>query len=492
MSLRACLIALASLALACTAHPASATAPVAETTPRGEPRYVVGLLPLHPTTPEAAEEARAQQARILAALTGLIREAPMSVVHPTVASPATPEEARARTEEAKVNALVWGDVALEGGKLTVKLSSFESTVGAPSGFWPMEYTLADPKGRELLELDALRIGQALMQESLLPMMMRYQPGNVRAMLEALVSKHPRDWVGLNRDIIERRWGMLGRLTRDGALAEKGYRGALAEVTAWRANHAATPGSDAKEAFYSVGLARGFLLQGRPREAVEVLEPLVKRMPGDVESRLVLARAHLAMGDTSPAAALLRPLADEGKNTAATRMYVAAVVRTDSGLELTQRVLNLLVEKNADDAMVRLVHSLCSPGAARVTELKAFIASHAAGDWPLPVARYLVGELDEQALWAATKDADSHTERIRRIQAHYYLGEAALSGRLPGHEGREDTREARRHFEAAIGTHAFHHPTYDLADFQLEQLRRGLVAGTHREPPPNGEATWPNG
>ena len=335
MSLRACLIALASLALACTAHHASATAPVAETTPRGEPRYVVGLLPLRPTTPEAAEEARAQQARILAALTGLIREAPMSVVHPTVASPATLEEARARTEVAKVNALVWGDVSLEGGKLTVKLSSFESTVGAPSGFWPMEYTLADPKGREQLELDALRVGQALMQESLLPMMMRYQPGNVRAMLEALVLKDPRDWVGL-------------------------------------------------------------------------------------------------------------------------------------------------------------VHYLCSPGAARVTELKAFIASHAAGDWPLPVARYLVGELDEQALWAATKDANSHTERIRRIQAHYYLGEAALSGRLPGDEGRAETREARRHFEAAIGTHAFHHPTYDLADFQLEQLRRSLVAGTHREPPPNGEASYPNG
>ncbi|NMO16101.1 tetratricopeptide repeat protein [Pyxidicoccus fallax] len=471
MSLRACLLVLAAMSVACTHAPA----PVAEPAPRSEPRYVVGLLPLRAATPEAAEVAKAQQARILASLHGLTREAPLDVVHPAVASPSTLEEARARTGEAKVNALAWGEVSLEGGKLAVKLSSFEATVGAPSGFWPMEYTVADAKLGELLELDALRIGQALMQESLLPMMMRYQPSNVRAMLEALVSKHPLDWVGLNPDIIERRWGMLGRLTRDGALAEKGYRAALAHVAAWRAKGTAAPGTDVKEAFYSVGLARGLLLQGRTREAVEVLAPIVKRMPGDVESRLILARAHLAQGDMDASAGLLRPLVDEGKNTAATRMYVTAVAAMRDGAELAKQALSVLVEKNPDDVMAWLLDSLSGPREALVAKLKSFIASHVSADWPLPVARYLVGELDEQALWAATKDEDSHTERLRRIQAHYYLGEAALAGQLPGHEGRADTREAQRHFEAAIGTHAFHHPTYDLADFQLEQLRRGLMA-----------------
>lgn len=480
-----CLVILASLISACTAprapgaQPAPITAPAADVTPHTEPRYVVGLLPLRPTPPESMADAKAHEERILAALKSLTANVPMDVVRPVMKTPASIDEARVRTAEAKVNTLVWGEVSREGNRLTVKLSSYESTVAAPSSFWPMEYALGDAKAGEQLDLDALRIGQAILQESLLPMMMRDQPSNVRAVLEALVSKHPRDWVEMNRDIIERRWGMLGRLTRDGALTEKGYRGALADVAAWRAGHEATPSTNVKEAFYSVGLARGFLLQGRPRAAVELLEPIVKRMPEDVESRLVLARAQLAMGDTQQPVLVLLPLVKEGKNPAAARMYVAADVSQYGGAERVNTALERLVEKNPDDTMAWLLRYLTAPGAARVAELKAFTAAHASADWPLPVARYLTGALDEQALWAATKDEDSHTERIRRIQVHYYLGEAALAGRLPGHEGHPDQRAAQRHFEAAIATHAFHHPTYDLADFQLEQLQRGPVATTGR-------------
>ncbi len=468
-----CLVLLASLA--CTAPQTPAAEPASDTPQASEPRYVVGLLPMRPTTPEAAVEAKAQGARILASMKGLIANVPMEVVHPTVAAPGSVEEARVRTAEAKVNTLVWGEVSQEGGKLTVKLTSFDSTVGAPSNYWPMEYTLGDAKARELLELDALRVAQALLQETLLSMMMRNQPANVRAALEALKSKQPQDWVELNRDIIERRWGMLGRLTRDGALTEKGYRGALADVAAWRANHEATPSTNAKEAFYSVGLARGFLLQGKPHAAVEVLEPIVKRMPEDVESRLVLARASLAAGDTVHAQVALGPLVNEGRNAVAMRLHAAAVARTYSGGEPLNDALNRLVEKNPDDPMAWLLRYLTAPGAPKVAELKVFTAAHASADWPLPVARYFTGELDEQALWAATKDADSHTERIRRIQVHYYLGEAALAGRLPGHEGTSSIRDAQRHFEAALATHAFHHPTYDLADALLDYLRRDRVA-----------------
>jgi hypothetical protein len=475
MRLRSCLVLLASLASACTAHQAPATAPAADTTPHPEPRYVVGLLPMRLTTPEASPDAQERDQRLRAALQGLIANTPMDLVQLTLRAPANLEEARARAAEAKVNTLAWGEVSRDGSKLTVKMNSYESTVDAPSSFWAMEYDFSDGKAREQLDLDALRIGQAIMQESLLPMMMRNQPSNVRAMLEALVSKHPQDWVGMNWDIIERRWGMLGRLTRDGALTEKGYRGALADVAAWRADHAATPSTNVKEAFYSVGLARGFLLQGKPQAAVDTLEPIVKSLPEDMESRLVLARAQLATGDTQQPSVVLLPLVNEGKNPAAARMYVAAVVSSYNGTELANTVLDRLVEKSPDDTMAWLLRYLTAPGAARLEELKAFTAAHASADWPLPVARHLTGALDEQALWAATKDADSHMERIRRIQVHYYLGEAALAGRLPGHEGHPDKRAAQRHFEAAIATHAFHHPTYDLADFQLEQLRRGLVA-----------------
>ncbi|QSQ21074.1 tetratricopeptide repeat protein [Pyxidicoccus parkwayensis] len=463
------------VSLACTAPQTPATT-AAATAPQAEPRYVVGLLPLQVTSPEAAPYAPLQEQRIQTALQELAANTPMTVVFPLNTRPLTSmEEARTRAAAAKVNTLVWGTVSAEGEKVIVKLSSYESTVDANSSFWAMEYSTLDPKADEQFELDALRIAQAIMQDSLLPMMMRDQPSNVRVMLEALVSKAPHDWVDWNQDIIRRRWGMLGRLLRDGALTEKGYRGALADVAAWRANHEATPSTNVKEAFYSVGLARGFLLQGKPQAAVETLEPIVKRMPEDVESRLLLARAHLAMGDTTQAPVLLQPLVDEGKNPAATRMYVAALAPTNSGKEQVDTALSRLTEKNPDDVMAALLRYLTAPGAARVEELKAFTSAHASADWPLPVARYFTGALNEQALWAATKDEDSHMERIHRIQVHYYLGEAALAGRLPGHEGHPDQRAAQQHFEAAIATHAFHHPTYDLADFQLEQLHRGHVA-----------------
>jgi len=292
-------------------------------------------------------------------------------------------------------------------------------------------------------------------------MMRDRPAEVRRTLEALVSRQPKDWVDWNRDIVERRWGMLGRLTRDGAFTEKHYRAALAAVAAQRSP------SPVKEAFFSVGLARGFLLQGRPQAAVDVLSDIVRRMPEDYESRLVLGRAWLALGKKVEAAGVLEPLAEKGTDPVATHLYVASVAGQP---ERVRSALTQLLEKNPTDATARLVRYVAAPGPEATADLKAFMASRSTGEWPLAVARYLLGEMDEQALWAATKDADAHTERIRRCQAHFFLGEAALAGVLPGRSDASGLAEARRHFEAALATHAFHQPTYDMADARLEQLR----------------------
>lgn len=430
---------------------------------------MVGLLPLRPTTPEAADEAKAQDALLANALAYLTRDMHFEVLHPALQAPTGPEQAPSLVRGTKVDALVWGDVSLESGKLAVKLAGFEKTVDAPFSTWPMEYSLAETQGRELRELDALRTAQFLLEISLLPQMMRNRPAEVRRTLEALSPRHPQDWASLNRDIVERRWGMLGRLTRDGALTEKGYRGALDEVLAYRAKSSEPPsqGNLFKEAFYSVGLARGFLLQNRPQDAVDVLSDVVRRMPELDEPRLVLGRAWLALGNKEQATEVLEPLMRKNPGAVATRLYVAAV---EGQPERVSAALTQLVEQSPQDATARLLRYLLAPDSEAMADLKVLIASQPSGDWPMPVARYLLGEVDEQALWAATKDADDHMERIRRCQAHYFLDEAALAGILPGRAGAPDKAEARRHFEAVLTTRAFHQPTYDMADAQVEQLR----------------------
>ncbi|MCY0999321.1 tetratricopeptide repeat protein [Myxococcus sp. MISCRS1] len=465
-------LTLAVLVTACATSPK----PLPASKP-GEPRYVVGFLSLRPTTPEAAEEARAQEARLLTALTELSRNTPIDVVRPTVAVPASLEQAPGLAREAKVDLLLWGDATVDAGKLTVKLSAFETLLSLPSSFWPMEYAAGDAKRPEALSLDALRLSQAVLQETLLPMMMLDQPANTRAVLDALVVNQTKDWVDWNMDIIQRRWGMLGRLLRDGALTEKGYRAALDSVLAWRKDHAATPSSDIKEAFYSVGLARGLLLQGKPQAVVDLLAPIVERMPRDLESRLLLGRALLALGRAKDAADTLEPLAREGTSIGATRIYVAAVTELPDGPSRATTALDTLVEKNPEDAMAHLLRHLTAPGTRDASALKAFTATHPGEDWPLPLARHLTGEAPTFGANPDEEEATDHGVRLRRIQLHYYLGEAALAGRLPGKAGVVDPTLARQHFEAALATHAFHHPTYDVADFQLEQLARAPSAET---------------
>ncbi|OJH41489.1 tetratricopeptide repeat protein [Cystobacter ferrugineus] len=464
-------ILLVSLATACAAHRGPAIPTASSSASKGDTPYVVGLLPLRPTSPEAAAEAKTQQSLIEQALATLTPGTPIVVVHPDVQPPTSAEQASALAQSAKVDELFWGEVSLENGKLSVRLQGFERTVNAPHGTWPMEYTLADPAQREARELDALRVAQYLLEESLLPQMMRNRPTEVRQTLEVLVVREPKDWVDWNSDIIHRRWGMLGRLTRDGVLTEQRYRAALAEVAA----QASSPPSSAalyKEAFFSAGLARGFLLQGKPQAAVELLSDVVRRVPDETDSRLLLGRAWLALGNRAEAAKVLEPLSQQNANLETSRLYTVAVADQP---ERVDAALARLQEKQPEDMGVRLLRHVIAPSPESTADLKAFTASHPTAAWPLPVARYLLGELDEQALWAAAKNADDHQERIQNCQAHYLLGEAALSGVLPGRSGSPDRNEARRHFEAAIATSAFHLPAYNLADARLEQL--ALPEGT---------------
>jgi hypothetical protein len=144
-----------------------------------------------------------------------------------------------------------------------------------------------------------------------------------------------------------------------------------------------------------------------------------------------------------------------------RMY-AATLTGDAARE----AFAPLVAKNPDDLAVRLLQYVAT-GGATASELKAFLAAHPKLEWPLPVARYFLGEIDLDALWASVRHPDPVFHRAYICQVHYFLGEALLNG-----AGRAvDQAAARKHFEAAVATQTFAQDTYELADFQLEQPRQ---------------------
>lgn len=91
---------------------------------------------------------------------------------------------------------------------------------------------------------------------------------------------------------------------------------------------------------AVTLAAVLLSQGTdPAMAVELLQPVVRAMPGRENYRLMLARAHAAHGDYASATALLGPLVARGSRPEmreAARELLADVVRASAGSSAPNR------------------------------------------------------------------------------------------------------------------------------------------------------------
>jgi len=109
-------------------------------------------------------------------------------------------------------------------------------------------------------------------------------------------------------------------------------------------------------------------------------------------------------------------------------------------------------RRSSDPVARLELFLLQRRAGRQeaarAELREFAKTLLRGEWPAPLVRACLGEIEDQAAIAAAGDADE------RCEAEYYLG------RL--HE-RDDVGRARRHLEKA----AFE--DCDQADFAREEL-----------------------
>jgi hypothetical protein len=400
-------------------------------------------------------------------LTAVLHGAPVEVVHIDV-TPHDAQEATRASVAAKVDAVVFGLVRLEDTTLVIErhaVATSGSDIGKDLiGWQPNRYDLRSPDGRAARALEARRFGQAILYSAVLDFLLRDEPVAARAALEALVSHEPGDWVALNEDLVERRWGILYRFLRDGTATEARYRRALAEIETAKVKSAAgTEGAkiaDHKNAFYTVGLARGLLIQRRIADAHEVLSGSFAQHADDFETRQLVGRTLLDLHRDAEAARVLAPLAKQGFDVVSDRLFAVAVQdRPDAReqVEASFAVLARFFPGSGFDAALRTLVLRKSPDPVQPLT---------AGSWDGDLRRFAAGEVSAVQLLQAAEASDHRLTRERQCQAHELIGE-----RLLIETGAQAEADAIRHFEAALETRAFALDAYQLADFWVERLNQ---------------------
>jgi hypothetical protein len=312
-------------------------------------------------------------------------------------------------------------------------------------------------------LEARRFGQAILYSAVLDSLLRDEPVAARATLEALVSHEPGDWVALNEDLVERRWGILYRFLRDGTATEVRYRRALAEIESAKVNNATgTEGAkilDHKSAFYTVGVARGLLIQRRIADANKVLSASFAQHPDDFETRQLVGRTLLDLDRDDEAARVLAPLAKQGFDVISDRLFALAVQSDPDAREEVEASFAVLARFFPDSGFDAALRTLV------LRKSTDPVQALTAGSWDGDLGRFSVGQVSaDQLLQAAANASDHRVARERQCQAHELIGE-----RLLIHPGRQAEADAIHHFEAALETRAFALDAYQLADFWLERL-----------------------
>jgi lipoprotein NlpI len=97
-------------------------------------------------------------------------------------------------------------------------------------------------------------------------------------------------------------------------------------------------------------------------------------------------------------------------------------------------------------------------------LRQTISSSTSADWPMPIAHFFLGDIDEQALLKAVDsvpDASVFRKKELQCEAYFYLGEAALL--------RGDKATATRWFQATIGSGITSFIEYGAAGRELKSL-----------------------
>jgi lipoprotein NlpI len=235
---------------------------------------------------------------------------------------------------------------------------------------------------------------------------------------------------------------------DGNLAMRAQHLRLRAVESLNAGCAATALEDLEAALklqpkvldWQVDRASALAKLGRLSEAEAVFAALKQQVPGNDYLRSALAVFRFAEGRFAEAEALFR------------------AVKPDDGNQPYETIFAYLAGLRR--------------GAPDVIWLRQHRASGAG--WPVPIQRFLLGEIDRATLLQAARDTFDLRTTEQQCEGYFTLGEVALAA--------GDKETARREFENCVQSGIVGFIEYGLAKRELERLPASSPASVPAEKP----------
>ena len=209
----------------------------------------------------------------------------------------------------------------------------------------------------------------------------------------------------------------------------------------------------------------YLLKREMERAIADFDAAIERNPRYANAYNNRGNAHRGLGDYDKAFAdyvqaleIDSDFAEAWRNLAIAKFFAEDF--TDAVDALDQVLAGSDADHGIDPALWRALAQLrlgqdVKPG------LRKALAGQDLSVWPGPLARYLLGEIDEAALLEASADPAPARQNEKRIGVYFLLGEEALAAGAQA--------EARQHFEAALATEATTFVEYLGARAELERL-----------------------
>jgi lipoprotein NlpI len=182
--------------------------------------------------------------------------------------------------------------------------------------------------------------------------------------------------------------------------------------------------------------------GRDKEAVADLAGVIKQAPDDVDAIMDRGGLNIRLGDFTAAIADFNAVLKLEPKAAAAFYNRGRAHALQDDFAAAAKDFAAARENRADNPYAALRGYLASARAGKAEEnlLTETIGRHPPEQWPLPILATLTGAMHESDLLASADTADRTTAKRLAVEAHFYLGEAALA--------KQDVKAARAHFDAA--------------------------------------------
>lgn len=182
--------------------------------------------------------------------------------------------------------------------------------------------------------------------------------------------------------------------------------------------------------------------GRDKEAVADLGGVIKQAPDDIDAIMDRGGLNIRLGDFAAAIADFDAVLKLEPKAAAAFYNRGRAYALQDDFAAAAKDFAAARENRADNPYAALRGYLATSRAGKAEEnlLTEAIARYPAEQWPLPILATLAGAMRESDLLASADTADRAVAKRLVIEAHFYLGEAALA--------KQDAQTARAHFDAA--------------------------------------------